>query len=85
MITRMRLIYAYYLLIEKDEAKALKEKEAFEKACLRYPDLGEIKNEKALMEYIDSIHKNNMEATKNTEINDSMEADTNEETVEKEA
>lgn len=85
MITRMRLMYAYYLLIEKDEAKALKEKEAFEKACLRYPDLGEIKNEKALMEYIDSIHKNNMEATKNTEINDSMEADTNEETVEKEA
>lgn len=61
MILRMRLMYAYYLLIEKDEAKALKEKETFEKACLRYPDLGEIKNEKALMEYIDSIHRENVE------------------------
>ncbi len=73
MITRMRLMYAYYLLVKKDNEKALKEKETFEKACLRYPDLGEIKNEKALMEYIDSIHKMN------------MEADISEENVEKEA
>ena len=61
MITRMRLMYTYYLFVEKDEAKALKEKEAFEKACLSYPDLGEIKSEKALMEYIESVHKKNME------------------------
>lgn len=61
MITRMRLMYTYYLFMEKDEVKALKEKEAFEKACLNYPDLGEIKSEKALMEYIESLHKKNME------------------------
>ena len=53
MLQRMRLMYAYYLLIEKDEAKALKEKNYFEKMCPRYPDLGEIKSERKLMELIE--------------------------------
>ena len=56
MLQRMRLMYAYYLLIEKDEAKALEEKKNFEKMCPRYPDLGEIKSERKLMEYIEALH-----------------------------
>ena len=56
MLQRMRLMYAYYLFIEKDEAKALEEKKYFEKMCPRYPDLGEIKSESKLMEYIEVLH-----------------------------
>ena len=56
MLQRMRLMYAYYLLIEKDEAKALEEKKCFDNMCPRYPDLGEIKSERKLMEYIEAIH-----------------------------
>ena len=56
MLQRMRLMYAYYLFIEKDEVKALEEKNYFEKMCPRYPDLGEIKSECKLMEYIEALH-----------------------------
>lgn len=62
MIQRMRLMYAYYLLLEKDESKALEEKKCFEKACLSYPDLGEVKSERKLMEYIELINNERLEA-----------------------
>lgn len=61
MIQRKRLMYAYYLFIEKDDAKAMQEKKAFDKACFTYPDLGEIKSERKLIEYIDLLHAEKME------------------------
>ena len=64
MLQRMRLMYAYYLLIEKDEAKALEEKKCFEKISPRYPDLGEIKSESKLMEYIEALHIQRIEEAK---------------------
>ena len=56
MLQRMRLMYAYYLFIEKDEAKALEEKKYFEKMCPRSPDLGEVKSEQKLIAYIEELH-----------------------------
>lgn len=61
MLPRKRLMYAYYLLIEKDVDKAAKEKTSFDSFCLKAADLGEIKSEKMLMEYIDSLHSQKLE------------------------
>ena len=61
MLQKKRLMYAYYLFIEKDESKSMQEKKSFEKACFTYPDLGEIKSERKLMEYIDLLHTEKME------------------------
>lgn len=61
MVQRMRLMYAYYLLIENDQLKAEKEKKCFEKACLSYPNLGEVKSERKIMEHIDLLHKKSLE------------------------
>ena len=61
MLPRKRLMYAYYLLIEKDVDKAAKEKASFDSFCLKAADLGEIKSEKMLMEYIDTLHSQRLE------------------------
>ena len=61
MLPRKRLMYAYYLLIEKDLEKAAKEKESFIIFCSKASDLGEIKSERNLMEYIDTLHSQRLE------------------------
>lgn len=81
MVQRMRLMYAYYLLIENDQLKAEKEKKCFEKACLSYPNLGEVKSERKIMEYVDVLHKKSVEDNKNVDANFTEDS----EIVEKEA
>ncbi|MBE5876628.1 MAG: hypothetical protein E7290_07045 [Lachnospiraceae bacterium] len=49
MIGTSRLMYAYYLLVEKNEEKARKEKAKFEKLCENYPFAGDIAAERRLM------------------------------------
>ena len=61
MLLRKRLMYAYYLLIEKDLEKAAKEKANFDKSCAKAPDLGEVKSEKMIMEYIDLLYSERMQ------------------------
>jgi hypothetical protein len=51
-VTRQRLMYAYELLIKKDQLKAGQRLEAFEKACRTYPYASEIENEREIIEYI---------------------------------
>lgn len=54
MIGTARFMYAYYLLVEKDEEKAQKEKMNFEKLCVNYPYAGDMAMEKDLMCAIDA-------------------------------
>ncbi len=49
MISTSRLMYAYHLLVEKDDVKAQKEKTKFEKLCENYPFTGDIAAEKRLL------------------------------------
>ncbi len=49
MISTSRLMYAYYLLVEKDEEKAKAENEKFEMLCKNYPYAGDIAAEKRLL------------------------------------
>lgn len=44
-----RVLYAYYTLIEKDEAKAKKALDAFEKIAVKYPYPSELAGERELM------------------------------------
>ncbi len=54
-ISRKRLMYAYYKIIEKDVQKAAKSLEEFEKVAKTYPNLGEIRMERDLLNVIDQI------------------------------
>lgn len=54
-ISRKRLMYAYYKIIEKDVQKATKSLEEFEKVAKTYPNLGEIRMERDLLNVIDQI------------------------------
>lgn len=54
MIGTARFMYAYYLLVEKNEEKAQKEKLNFEKLCMNYPYAGDMAMEKDMMRAIDA-------------------------------
>lgn len=54
-VSRRRLMYAYYKLIEKDMEKAEKALQEFEKTTKTYPIKGEILMEQDLIKYIDRI------------------------------
>lgn len=54
-MSRKRLMYAYYLLVEKDEEKAQKEFKLFQKIRKTSPNTGEIKDEEEMIEWIKSI------------------------------
>lgn len=53
-LSRRRLMYAYYLLVEKDEEKAQKELKVFNKIKKTSPNTGEIKGEEEMLEFIDA-------------------------------
>lgn len=48
-LSRTRLMYAYYLLVEKDEKKAQKELKLFDKIKKTSPNTGEIKGEEEML------------------------------------
>lgn len=48
-LSRKRLMYAYYLLVEKDEEKAQKELKLFDKIKKTSPNTGEIKGEEEML------------------------------------
>lgn len=51
-------MYAYYLLVERDEEKAQKELKLFDKIKKTSPNTGEIKGEEEMLELITKIsHK----------------------------
>ncbi len=52
-VSRRRLLYAYELLVNKDEKAAKKQREAFEKAAKVYPYTVEIEAERELLKSID--------------------------------
>lgn len=52
-ISRQRLMYAYELLIEKDQHKADERLKAFKKVCRKYPYQGEIEGEREIIGYIE--------------------------------
>ena len=54
MIGTARFMYAYYQLVEKDEAKAQKEKASFEKLCENYPYAGDMAMEKDMMRAVEA-------------------------------
>ncbi len=54
--TRSRLMYAYHLLYERDEAKASEALEAFEKNVKTTPHKGEIEGERELIEIVQNIY-----------------------------
>lgn len=53
-LSRKRLMYAYYLLVEKDNIKAEKELEKFNRIKKKYPYKGDIESEEELIELIKS-------------------------------
>ena len=52
MITRRKLMYAYYLIIEKNAELAEKEYQLAHKMEKNYPNLGEAKSELEMLEYV---------------------------------
>ncbi|MBQ7943904.1 MAG: M50 family metallopeptidase [Lachnospiraceae bacterium] len=54
MIGTARFMYAYYLLVEKNEEKAQREKERFERLCKNHPYAGDMAVEKEMMCAIDA-------------------------------
>ena len=54
-VSRKRLMYAYYKLVEKDMEKTEKALQEFEKTTKTYPIKGEILMEQDLIKYIDKI------------------------------
>ena len=56
-ISRKRLMYAYYKIMEKDVQKAAKSLVEFEKVAKTYPNLGEIRMERDLLKVIDQIEE----------------------------
>lgn len=52
MITRRKLMYAYYLIIEKNAELAEKEYQLAYKMEKNYPNVGEAKSELAVLEYV---------------------------------
>lgn len=59
-ISRRRLMYGYYLLVEDDKFKANKEIESFNSIIKHYPYLSEIDSEKELIGYIDEVKKHTL-------------------------
>ncbi|MFD1850637.1 hypothetical protein [Oceanobacillus bengalensis] len=57
-ISRIRLLYAYELLVNQNRDAADKQLDAFEKAAKKYPVLTEIESEREMLELIDSIYFN---------------------------
>ncbi|MDR1588604.1 MAG: hypothetical protein LBS51_00210 [Oscillospiraceae bacterium] len=54
-VSHQRLLYAYEKLVVNDEGNAQKVLDRFQKACLTYPNVGEIESERDLIEVIDNI------------------------------
>lgn len=54
-VSRKRLMYAYYKIVEKDERKAAQSLQEFEKVAKTYPNLGEIRMERDLLNLVDQI------------------------------
>ena len=52
MITRRKLMYAYYLIIEKNAELAEKEYQLARKMEKNYPNLGEAESELEMLDYV---------------------------------
>ena len=57
-VSRVRLMYTYELLVNKDEAMAHKQLKKFEKVCGTYPYAGEIRAEQENIKFVDELYKN---------------------------
>lgn len=55
MVSKSRILYAYYKLYEKDNDKANKELVFFAKCSKNYPNLGELYSEMAILDYLRDI------------------------------
>lgn len=62
MISKSRIMYAYYKLYKQDMDKANKELIFFNRLCRNYPNLGEIASEKAIVEYVMGMTPHRQEA-----------------------
>lgn len=58
----IRLMYAYELLLKKDEQAADKQLAAFEKAVKKYPRMCEIENERELIAYTQDLYRSRKNA-----------------------